>query len=73
MGDQIIAYLDCYAGMTPALILGALLDIGLDRDALGAELAVFPWHDWGIAAQQQTSVCIAGQYVTFTAPARDLD
>ncbi len=46
-----IAYLDCYAGISGDMLLGALLDAGLSIDALRAQLALLGVDGWSLRAE----------------------
>ena len=37
-----LAHFDCFSGISGNMILGALIDLGLDIEELRAELANFP-------------------------------
>ncbi len=53
------AYFDPFSGASGDMILGALVDAGLDMDALRAELAKLPVHGYRLDAQQVTRHGIA--------------
>ncbi|NQT51977.1 nickel pincer cofactor biosynthesis protein LarC [bacterium] len=53
------AYFDPFSGASGDMILGALLDAGLDLDALRAELATLPLHGYHIEAEKVTRHGIA--------------
>lgn len=44
-----IAYFDCFAGASGDMILGALVDAGLDPDVLNRELAKLPLEGWTLS------------------------
>jgi len=52
-------YFDCIAGASGDMILGALLDAGLNLDALKAELSKLPIHGWDVVARKVEKVCFA--------------
>ena len=54
-----IAYLDCFAGISGDMLLGALLDAGLSIDALRAELALLGVDGWSLRAERVTRAGIA--------------
>lgn len=41
-----VIYFDCFAGISGDMILGSLIDLGLDPDALAAELRKLPLDDY---------------------------
>ncbi|MBN1894632.1 nickel pincer cofactor biosynthesis protein LarC [bacterium] len=47
-----IAYFDCYAGASGDMILGSLLDAGLDLEALKTELSKIPVHEYAVRAHK---------------------
>lgn len=47
-----IAYLDCFSGISGDMLLGALLDAGLDLDALRGELARLGVDGWSVRAER---------------------
>lgn len=55
-----IAYFDCQAGASGDMILGALLDAGLDFEQLKAELAKLPLKDYHLSAEKQVKMGITG-------------
>jgi len=48
-----IAYLDCFSGASGDMLLGALLDAGLDLEALRRELAKLPLEGYELALESQ--------------------
>ncbi|HLY31348.1 MAG TPA: nickel pincer cofactor biosynthesis protein LarC, partial [Ktedonobacterales bacterium] len=55
-----IAYLDCFSGISGDMLLGALLDAGLSLDALRAGLASLPLTGYTLSAQTVTDHGISG-------------
>src|SRR5688572_207661 len=47
-----IAYFDCFAGASGDMILGALVDAGLDPDALRASIAAVPLPGWRLEVKR---------------------
>jgi pyridinium-3,5-bisthiocarboxylic acid mononucleotide nickel chelatase len=47
-----IAYLDCFSGISGDMMLGAMLDAGLDVDALRAELAKLNVGGWSLRTER---------------------
>lgn len=43
-----ILYLDCFAGISGDMFLGALIDLGLNREILAAELSKLPLHGYDL-------------------------
>src|SRR4051812_38899858 len=54
-----IAYLDCFAGISGDMLLGALLDSGLEIEALRAELAHLKLDGWSIRSERVSRSGIA--------------
>ncbi len=54
-----IAYLDCYSGISGDMLLGALLDAGLNIDVLQAELARLRVDGWTLRTERVTRAGIA--------------
>src|SRR6266851_2144157 len=61
-----IAYFDCFAGASGDMILGALLDAGLDRQALLGRLECLKLPDWTLDARAVTKNGLAATAVTVT-------
>ncbi len=57
------AYFDCIAGASGDMILGALIDAGLDVAALKAELRKLPITGWDIVARKVEKICFAATKV----------
>ena len=55
-----IAYLDCFSGISGDMLLGALLDAGLALDALRASLATLPLHGYTLDAERVSDHGITG-------------
>ncbi len=47
-----LAYLDCFSGISGDMLLGALLDVGADADALRARLAALPVTGYTLAVER---------------------
>lgn len=71
-----IAYFDCFSGISGDMVLGALVDAGLDVGALERELRKLKLPGWSIAAEKvrrgaiaatQVKVTVAGQNSSFGA------
>lgn len=58
-------HFDPYAGISAAAALGALLDVGLDADALRAELAALALPAWALTTERATAG-VTGTRATFT-------
>lgn len=58
-----IAYFDCFSGVSGNMILGALVDLGLDLDQLRAELGKLPLSGYGIETSKVTKRGIRATYV----------
>lgn len=54
-----IGYLDCFSGISGDMLLGALLDAGLDAGALQSELAKLGVEGWSLRAERTTRAGIA--------------
>jgi hypothetical protein len=59
-----IGYLDCFAGASGDMILGALIDAGLPLESLTEELKRLPLSGYQISAQPATRGVITGTQVT---------
>ena len=55
-----IAYFDCFSGISGDMILGALVDAGLDFDALSCELRKLPLDGYRLTRKTVTRQFIAG-------------
>ena len=55
-----IAYLDCFSGVSGDMLLGALLDVGLDLAVLTEDLAALGVSGYELAAEKQVRRGIAG-------------
>jgi uncharacterized protein (TIGR00299 family) protein len=55
-----IAYLDCFSGISGDILLGALLDAGLDLEALRAGLATLPLAGYALTAERVSDHGISG-------------
>lgn len=58
-----IAYFDCFSGASGDMLLGALVDSGLDLASLEAELRRLPLPDWSITAEKTKKKGIAATHV----------
>jgi uncharacterized protein (TIGR00299 family) protein len=47
-----IAYLDIFCGISGDMTLGALIDAGVEVDALRAQLQLLPMHGWSLSAER---------------------
>lgn len=54
-----VAYLDCFSGISGDMLLGALIDAGVDEAALRAELAKLDVDGWTLSAERVTRAGIA--------------
>lgn len=55
-----IAYFDCFAGISGDMIMGALVDAGLDWEQLKADLAELPLHGYNLEKKQVLKQGIGG-------------
>lgn len=58
-----IAFFDCFSGISGDMMLGALIDAGLDIDQLRTELRKLNLEDWRLEAGYVVSYGIAGTHV----------
>ncbi|HMD33003.1 MAG TPA: nickel pincer cofactor biosynthesis protein LarC [Candidatus Acidoferrales bacterium] len=58
-----IAYFDCFSGASGDMLLGALVDSGLELPRLEAELRRLPLPDWSITAEKVKKKGIAATHV----------
>lgn len=58
------AYFDCFSGASGDMILGALLDAGLDLESLKSELAKLPIQDFSIEVRPVDKAGIGGSLAT---------
>ena len=54
-----VAYLDCFSGISGDMLLGALIDAGLDAAALSAELGKLDVPGWSLRAERVSRAGIA--------------
>ncbi|HEX6799455.1 MAG TPA: nickel pincer cofactor biosynthesis protein LarC [Ktedonobacterales bacterium] len=59
-----ILYLDCFSGISGDMLLGALVDAGLDADTLREGLASLDLSGWSLDARRVTDHGISGTRVT---------
>jgi pyridinium-3,5-bisthiocarboxylic acid mononucleotide nickel chelatase len=57
------AYFDCYSGISGNMVLGALVDLGLDLEQLRRELGRLPLGGYGIEAAEVTKRGIRAMHV----------
>ena len=55
-----IAYLDCFAGASGDMLLGGLLDAGLELDALRAELAKMDLDGYALEQEEKRDHGLTG-------------
>ncbi len=58
-----LAYFDCFSGISGDMVLGALVDAGLDIRQLEAELRKLPLDSWSISAERVKRKAIAATKV----------
>jgi uncharacterized protein (TIGR00299 family) protein len=58
-----IAYFDCFSGASGDMLLGALVDAGLEPGRIEAELRRLPLPDWSLTAEKTTKKGIAATQV----------
>jgi uncharacterized protein (TIGR00299 family) protein len=58
--EQVILYLDCYSGLSGDMLLGALLDLGLEIERLREPLATLNLGGWRLEAVHATSQGLHG-------------
>lgn len=56
-------YIDCFAGISGDMFLGAMIDLGLDKDEFLKELATLELHDYEIKIRDSEKRHIAGTKV----------
>jgi uncharacterized protein (DUF111 family) len=68
MGNDKIAFFDCFSGASGDMLLGALLDAGLDLEDLRTDLARLPLSGYRLAAERGVSCGLAGTRFTVIDP-----
>ena len=68
-----IAYFDCFSGVSGDMILGALVDAGLELSELEAELGKLPVRGFSILAEKTTRRGIAGTKVNVATEERHVE
>ena len=68
---MMIAYLDCFSGISGDMLLGALLDAGLDAATLRKGLAALDLPGWSLDARRVTEHGISGTRVTVSVAAEE--
>lgn len=63
-----VLYFDCFSGISGDMALGALVDVGLDVDALRTMLQRLPVAGWQIGAERQTRSWLTGTRMLVDAP-----
>lgn len=53
-------YIDLFSGAAGDMLLGALLDLGLELEDLRADLALLPLRGWAVSAEKVISHGIRG-------------
>lgn len=71
MGNDKIAFFDCFSGASGDMLLGALLDAGLDLEDLRTDLARLPLSGYRLAAERGVSGGLAGTRFTVIDPGSD--
>jgi len=62
-----VAYFDCFSGISGNMILGALIDLGLDIEELRAELSNLPLQGYQLEARRVAKQGISAIYVDVVA------
>jgi len=62
MSERIL-YFDCFSGLAGDMTLGAMVDLGLDVDALRTALASLPVEGWTLEAHPRMKMGIAGTHL----------
>ena len=58
-----VAFIDCFAGLTGTMALGALLDAGVERDVLVAQVRTLAPGQWDLHAERAVHTSMAGTAV----------
>ena len=66
MNDAMHLHFDCFAGICGSMVLGALVDAGLDFDDLRSDLARLPLDGFRVQAEKVKRKGLAGTLVTVT-------
>lgn len=66
-----ILYLDCFSGISGDMLLGTLIDLGVDAKQLEQELNKLQVSGWGLTAERRSSYGITGINVTVVLPAKE--
>src|SRR5438105_3174735 len=69
--SRVIAYLDCHAGISGDMFLGALLDAGLAFDELRDALAALPLDDYQLTCEHFSDKGIRGSRFDVRSGARE--